>query len=151
MTPNCRLYMLTHTQDRSQDHNRARAEYSYPSDRSQQPASHTHSSDPCTGTTSMPIGGYRLPVALLAQYPALSGIWENLPSNGSSESEENISVRNSFDSGDSGSETQNKAPEPSEPLSAEAKVHLLEKILRAKGILAARIIERSLLTFLTRL
>jgi hypothetical protein len=82
----------------------------------------------------MPMRLYSLPAALLAQYPTLAGIWDSLPYNGSGEGENSTDIRSSFNAGDSGSSSHNKPTKSSETLSAEEKVHLLEKILKTKGI-----------------
>jgi hypothetical protein len=50
----------------------------------------------------MPMGGYRLPQALLQQYPTLGGIWDSLPPNGPDDVEGDISGRNSFDGSSAG-------------------------------------------------
>jgi hypothetical protein len=44
----------------------------------------------------------RLPAALLQQYPALGGIWDNMPQNGSEEIEGEVSGRSSFDASSAG-------------------------------------------------
>jgi uncharacterized Zn-finger protein len=51
---------------------------------------------------SIPMGGYRLPQALLQQYPTLGGIWDSLPANGPDDVEGDMSGRNSFDGSSAG-------------------------------------------------
>ena len=45
---------------------------------------------------------YRLPAALLQQYPTLGGIWDSLPANGPDEIEGDVSGRSSFDASSAG-------------------------------------------------
>jgi hypothetical protein len=148
MTPSCLLYMLTHAQGRSQNCNPTAAEllFSRQQDSSQQLAFNTLSSSPPLGSAGIPIAPLRLPAALLAQYPSLSGIWDSFPLNDPEEGEDNISGRSSFESRDLESRTFNQTTKSSETLSAEEKIHLLENIIRTKGMLTARIIESALLT-----
>jgi hypothetical protein len=56
---------------------------------------------------------YRLPQALLQQYPTLGGIWDQLPPNGPDEIEGDISGRSSFDASSAGEyEDEGDYPNP---------------------------------------
>jgi len=48
------------------------------------------------------MGGYRLPQALLQQYPTLGGIWDTLPNNAPDEIEGDISGQSNFDASSAG-------------------------------------------------
>jgi uncharacterized Zn-finger protein len=67
----------------------------------QQPGYDAYSGPSAGFDTGMPMGGYRLPQALLQQYPTLGGIWDSLP-NVSDEADGDISGRNSFDGSSAG-------------------------------------------------
>lgn len=76
--------------------------------------------DGMAGGMAGPLGGYALPAALLAQYPALAGVqWDSLAA-GPDDYEGDMSGRNDFD-GSSGGEyydDEDGAPGPSQPAAA---------------------------------
>lgn len=66
----------------------------------------SHGFEPYPGAPAydpnMQMSNYRLPAALLQQYPTLGGIWDNLPTNVPDDIEDSMSGRNSFDASSGG-------------------------------------------------